>query len=107
MQLARLAIKNKRIKLGPLTGVPNYKELRKMPHPSGEHHKKAASHHEDAARSHRDAASAYNEERHETGAYYAQSAQGHSSMARRKPPTQAGSIPNNMANQARNNSGFQ
>lgn len=52
-----------------------------MPHPSSEHHNKAASHHENAARNHRDAAKAYDEGKHETGTHLAQSAQGHSSLA--------------------------
>jgi hypothetical protein len=52
-----------------------------MPHPSSEHHNKAASHHDNAARSHRDAAKAYDEGKHEVGAHHAQTAQGYSSQA--------------------------
>jgi hypothetical protein len=42
-----------------------------MPHPSSEHHTKAASHHENAARNHRDAAKSYDEGKHEAGAHHA------------------------------------
>ena len=58
----------------------NLREYR-MPHPSSDHHNKAAAHHENAARSHRDAAKSYDEGKHETGAHHAQAAQGHSSQA--------------------------